>query len=125
MDIKCLGISLRDRITNEEIRRRSRETDAIEKITTPTWNLATHVAGYPITGGRNALSNEHRGNKRFLVAHQHRGSDDLNVLPQTGSKAYRTRYIKKFTGDLLPTVNTNGLTMTMSVLIGLCKTVCL
>lgn len=44
MERSMLGISLRDRVPNHEIRRRTRVVDAIERITTLKWNWAGHVA---------------------------------------------------------------------------------
>ena len=38
MERVMLGISLRDKVTNQEIRRRTGVVDAIERITTLTWN---------------------------------------------------------------------------------------
>lgn len=39
-----LGLSLRDRIPNAEIRRRTRLVDAIERIASIKWNWAGHIA---------------------------------------------------------------------------------
>lgn len=39
-----LGISLRDRITNEEIRRRTKVEDVVEQFIKAKWQWAGHVA---------------------------------------------------------------------------------
>lgn len=44
MERSMLGISLRDRIPNTEIRRRTGVQDAVERITILKWNWAGHVA---------------------------------------------------------------------------------
>lgn len=44
MERSMLGVSLRDRIQNREIRRRTGVADAIERITTLKWNWAGHIA---------------------------------------------------------------------------------
>ena len=44
MERSMLGLTLRDRITNTELRRRSGVTDAIKKISNLKWNWAGHVA---------------------------------------------------------------------------------
>lgn len=44
MERQMLGVSLRDRIPNEEIRNRTGTIDAIERIATLKWNWAGHVA---------------------------------------------------------------------------------
>lgn len=44
MERSILGLSLRDRVPNHEIRRRSGVQDAIQKITMLKWNWAGHVA---------------------------------------------------------------------------------
>jgi len=38
------GVSLRDKIRNKELRRRTKVTDAIERVTHLKWNWAGHVA---------------------------------------------------------------------------------
>lgn len=44
MERRMLAISLRDRIRNEEIRRRTKVTDIIQKVATLKWRWAGHVA---------------------------------------------------------------------------------
>lgn len=44
MEGAMLGLSLRDRVPNTEVRRRSGVTDAIVRITNLEWNWAGHVA---------------------------------------------------------------------------------
>lgn len=44
MERAMLGVSLRDHLTNEEVRRRSGVQDVIEKIVTLKWNWAGHLA---------------------------------------------------------------------------------
>lgn len=46
MERAMLGISLRDRVTNETIRQRTGVTDAIERITSLKWNWSGHVARF-------------------------------------------------------------------------------
>lgn len=44
MERSMLGVTLRDKIRNEELRRRTRVADAIEKITHLKWSWAGHIA---------------------------------------------------------------------------------
>jgi len=44
MERSMLGISLRDRIHNNEITRRTGVVDAVERIATLKWNCAGHIA---------------------------------------------------------------------------------
>lgn len=46
MERSMLGISLRDHIPNNEIRRRSGAADAVERITALKWNWAGHIARF-------------------------------------------------------------------------------
>ncbi|CAG9834409.1 unnamed protein product [Diabrotica balteata] len=50
MERSTLGITLRDRITNEDIRRRTGVTDIIKKIARLKWRWAGHIAR--MTDGR-------------------------------------------------------------------------
>lgn len=47
MERSMLGVTLRDKIRNEELRRKTKITDAIERITHLKWNWAGHVARIP------------------------------------------------------------------------------
>ncbi|CAH2246337.1 jg2221 [Pararge aegeria aegeria] len=50
MERAMLGISLRDQIRNEEIRRRTRVTDIAQRVAKLKWQWAGHIA--PRTDGR-------------------------------------------------------------------------
>lgn len=93
MERSMLGLTLRDRITNTELRRRSGVTDAIERISTLKWNWAGHVA----------RTKDNRWTKRVLEwrprqdAFRNRGrpptrwTDDLKRIHQNWMQAAQDR----------------------------------
>lgn len=44
MERSMMGVFLRDKISNEEIRRRTRVINVVQKIASLKWNLTGHIA---------------------------------------------------------------------------------
>jgi len=87
-----LGVSLRDKIRNEELRRITKVTDAIERITHLKWNWAGHVA----------RMSDIRWTKRIIEwrlrdeAHRNRGlEEDIFKLNPRCPRPSKMVYVKR------------------------------
>ncbi|CAG9837260.1 unnamed protein product [Diabrotica balteata] len=92
MERSMLGITLRDRITNEDIRRRTGVTDIIEKIARLKWRWAGHIAR--MTDGRwtkRLLEWRPRENKRNVGRPPTRWTDDLRRINKNWIRAAQDR----------------------------------
>ncbi|CAG9831296.1 unnamed protein product [Diabrotica balteata] len=88
MERSMLGITLRDRITNEDIRTRTRVTDIIEKIARLNWRWAGHIAR--MTDRRwtkRLLEWRSREDKRSVGRPPTRWTDDLRRLNKNWIRA--------------------------------------
>ena len=78
MERAMLGVSLRDRIRNEEIRRRTKVTDIALRISKLKWQWAGHIARRTDgRWGRKVLEWRPRNGKRSVGRPPTRWSDDL------------------------------------------------
>ncbi|KAI8421549.1 hypothetical protein MSG28_009582 [Choristoneura fumiferana] len=78
MERAMLGVSLRDRIRNEEIRRRTRVTDIAKRISSLKWQWAGHIARRADgRWGRKVLEWRPRIGKRSVGRPPTRWTDDL------------------------------------------------
>ncbi|CAH2267521.1 jg22609 [Pararge aegeria aegeria] len=78
MERAMLGVSLRDQIRNEEIRRRTRVTDIVQRVAKLKWKWAGHIARR--TDGRwgsKVLEWRPRTGKRSVGRPQTRWTDDI------------------------------------------------
>ncbi|CAG9106243.1 unnamed protein product [Plutella xylostella] len=104
MERAMLGVSLRDRIRNEEIRRRTKVTDIAKRISTLKWQWAGHVARRADDRwSRKVLEWRPRVGKRRVGRPPTRWSDDLRKVAgsrwmQMAGKQVRNPELK----DLLP-----------------------
>ncbi|CAG9116832.1 unnamed protein product [Plutella xylostella] len=81
MERAMLGVSLRDRIRNEEIRRRTKVTDIAKRISTLKWQWAGHVARRADDRwSRKVLEWRPRVGKRRVGRPPTRWSDDLRKV---------------------------------------------
>ncbi|CAG9122414.1 unnamed protein product [Plutella xylostella] len=81
MERAMLGVSLRDRIRNEEIRRRTKVTDIAKSISTLKWQWAGHVARRADDRwSRKVLEWRPRVGKRRVGRPPTRWSDDLRKI---------------------------------------------
>ncbi|KAI8441130.1 hypothetical protein MSG28_009382 [Choristoneura fumiferana] len=82
MERAMLGVSLRDRIRNEEIRRRTRVTDIAKRISSLKWQWAGHIARRADgRWGRKVLEWRPRIGKRSVGRPPTRWTDDLVKAP--------------------------------------------
>lgn len=77
MERAMLGISLRDRVRNEEIRRRTKVADAIEQIARSKWRWAGHVARDDVKWTKRIMQWRPRETKRSIGRPQARWRDDI------------------------------------------------
>ncbi|CAH2238966.1 jg19290 [Pararge aegeria aegeria] len=78
MERSMLGVSLRDQIRNEEIRRRTRVTEIAQRVAKLKWQCAGHIARR--TDGRwgpKVLEWKHRTGKRSVGPPPTRSTDDI------------------------------------------------
>ncbi|KAM0730390.1 hypothetical protein ACS0PU_002719 [Formica fusca] len=72
-----LGISLRDHIPNEEVRRRTRITDVVERVARLKWQWAGHVARDNIKCTKTLMQWRPRESRRSVGRPQLRWRDDI------------------------------------------------
>ena len=90
-----LGVSLRDRLRNEEIRRRTKVTDIAQRISKLKWQWAGHIA-LRTDGrwGRKVLEWRPRTGKRSVGRPPARWADDL--MKATGSRWMQAAYKRSY-----------------------------
>ncbi|KAI8431986.1 hypothetical protein MSG28_004515 [Choristoneura fumiferana] len=99
MERAMLGVSLRDRIRNEEIRRRTRVTDIAKRISSLKWQWAGYIARRADgRWGRKVLEWRPRIGKRSVGRPPTRWTDDL--VKAAGSRNWRSvgeAYVQQWT----------------------------
>lgn len=89
MERAMLGISLRDKVRNEEIRRRSGVVDVIERVAELKWRWVGHVARQNLLTWNNRLVHwRPRQTKRSVGRPQKRWLDDVKKI--AGSRWFQT-----------------------------------
>ncbi|XP_028175804.1 uncharacterized protein LOC114364024 [Ostrinia furnacalis] len=101
MERAMLGVSLRDRIRNEEIRRRTRVTDIARRIAKIKWQWAGHIARRADgRWGRKVLEWRPRAGRRSVGRPPTRWTDDLvKVAGSTWMQAAQDRSLWKSLGE--------------------------
>ncbi|CAH2227233.1 jg23093 [Pararge aegeria aegeria] len=85
MERAMLGFSLRDRIRNDEIRRRTKVTDTAQRISKLKWQWAGHVCRRTDgRWGRRVLEWRPRIGKRSVGRPPARWTDDLKKVAGSG-----------------------------------------
>ncbi|XP_045459984.1 uncharacterized protein LOC123689085 [Harmonia axyridis] len=100
MERSMLGISLRDRIRNEEIRRRTGVDDVLERVTRAKWRWAGHVArSNDGRWTRKILEWRPRADKRSRGRPPTRWTDDLKRIHTNWMEAAQNRERWKCLGE--------------------------
>ena len=101
MERAMLGVSLRDRIRNEEIRRRTKVTDIAHRISKLKWQWAGHIARRADgRWGRKVLEWRPRTSKRSVGRPPTRWTDDLmKVAGRRWMQVASNRYLWRSKGE--------------------------
>ena len=101
MERAMLGVSLRDRIRNEEIRRRTKVTDIAHRISKLKWQWAGHIARRADgRWGRKVLEWRPRTSKRSVGRPPTRWTDDLmKVAGRRWMQVASNRYMWRSKGE--------------------------
>ena len=101
MERAMLGVSLRDRIRNEEIRRRTKVADIAQRISKLKWQWAGHIARRTDgRWGRKVLEWRPRTGKRSVGRPPTRWTDDL--IKTAGSRWMQAAYNRSYWKSIGP-----------------------